>query len=323
MRLNDALPVTLLAASDHPDAAFREHLKEQIEAWVSSLGPRHSVDETLALLESCRGTVLEPFTLDDTEASIAALLARIAFSREFDQSRLRVVSNQTLGSRGGCVLTNSLKHFYAERFVLGRRSRIGKDYWCYVPRNRPKIDSSETDRNSIQSADISHVSAKAELNSDGYQVSISVPNFAALKWPDTVRLSALLAERSRLGNSTESLSDLNISVSLNSRGVRLSPASPEAMMRLTAQMLANRLLVVSPGPGYDGAISVHVRLSLPREDEVATLNTLVSLGCGYFADWIRMEMDDEPPLSKEDRLKIAEWTMPPEDWVDEKLLETI
>ena len=323
MKLNDALPVTLLAASDYPDPAFREHLNEQIEAWVLSLKPRYSATEVLEHLGQCSGTVLEPFTLDDAEAGTAALLARIAFSREFDQTRLRVVSNQTLGSRGGCVLTNNLKHFYAERFALGKRSRIGTDYWRYVPRNRPKFGGNKAASRSIGSASMARVSAKAELNSEGYRIRISVPDFAALKWPDSVGLTALLGRHSRVGTSTESLNDLNIGISLTSRGVNLSPASPEATMRLTAQMMSNRLLVVSPGPGHAGAATVYVRLTLPREDEDASLNTLVVLGSGYFDEWIHVEMNEGPRLSKEDRLKIAEWIMPPEDWVDEDMLETV
>ena len=324
MRANDSLPVTLLAASDHPDAEFRSHLMQQVDAWVSSLAPRHSTPDLLALLGACKGTVLEPFHINDGEAGIAALLGQIAFSKEFDQTRLRVVSTQTLGDKGGCVLTNNLQHFYVERFALGKRRRVAQKFWRYVPRNRPNIGEMQTGNDSNQSASMSqNLSANAELTEEGYQINVSVPSFSILKWPDSWRLATMLAQYSNFGNPTESLSDVEISIAVTANGIHISPASPEATMRLTAQMLSNRLLILSPGPGHEGAVMVHIRLAVPEEGRRLSLNTLVSIGPGYFADWISVDIDEGPSLSTEDRLKIAEWTMPPAEWVDNELLETI
>ncbi len=324
MSSNDSLPVTLLAAFDYPDAEFRSHLMQQVEVWVSSLAPRHSAPDLLALLGACKGTVLEPFHLNDDEAGIAALLGQIAFSKEFDQTRLRVVSTQTLGSKGGCVLTNNLQHFYVERFALGKRRRVAQEFWRYVPRNKPITGVAQSGNDSNQSARMSrNLSATAELTEDGYQIDVSVPSSSILKWPDSWRLAAMLAQYSNFGNPTESLSDLGISIVVTANGVHISPASPEATMRLTAQMLSNRLLVLSPGSGNEGAATVHIRLAVPEEGKRLSLNTLVSLGPGYFADWISVDIDEGPRLSTEDRLKIAEWTLPPAEWVDNELLETI
>src|SRR5262249_45548987 len=74
-----------------------------------------------ARLAEARGSPLEPFHLTPEAQEMAVRLVRVCFSRKSPVSRVRIVSCETLGGKGGLVLTRSLKGCFIERF--GHRLR--------------------------------------------------------------------------------------------------------------------------------------------------------------------------------------------------------
>ena len=172
---------------------FRAELSKTLIEWVESLDPCYSPTEVAKALQSCHGTEIEPFCLNQEDLEISILLVRAAFSKVYSQSRFRIVSRETLGSEGGCVLTNNLRHFYLERFALGRHRSTPQRYWSFIPGNTPdKVQNDLGESAQDVKQFVSGLKAFIQNDEQGYRIRFIGANLDLLKWPYTVRLSSML-----------------------------------------------------------------------------------------------------------------------------------
>lgn len=319
----EIFPLLMLSAVQHPDAEFRKELKAVIVEWVDSLRPRYAEPDVVAALRACAGTVLEPFSLTEEDQQIAAILLRVAFSEAVDKTRFRIVSRDTLGISGGCVVTNHLNHYYVERYALGFRRKSQTGYWSFAPRNIP-VDAVESAGRTARNVSKFVTNLRATIKGDGsgYSVNVKDVNLESLRWPETARLANQLQKHSVLGEGKESLDAIGLRAQVGKGGISLIPASPEATMRLTAHLLSESLMVLDPGAANEGRFKIYVRLGLPDEEE-RELKTLVSVTTGYFQEWVNIEIEQAPVLSESQQLKIARWLMPHDSWVDPRFLEVV
>jgi len=123
--------VAMLASTCISDPDHRAQIRTKVERWLADLRPRHDHSELVRRLKREEGTLLEPFTLSESGRELAALFMQAAFSSEIGQKRFRVVSEETLGARGGCVFTCHLKSHYVER--LGKTQRHRSRTWFLAP----------------------------------------------------------------------------------------------------------------------------------------------------------------------------------------------
>jgi hypothetical protein len=319
----EVFPLLMLGAVQHPDAEFRKELKRVIVEWVDSLRPRYAEHDVVAALRECTGTVLEPFSLTEEDEEIASILLRVAFSEAVDKTRFRIVSRDTLGISGGCVVTKNLNHYYVERYARGYRRKPQTGYWSFAPRNVP-VGAVESIGQSARNVSKLATTLRATIkgNDSGYSVDIKGVNLESLRWPETARLASQLQKHSVLGEGKESLDAIGLRAQVGKGGISLIPASPEATMRLTAHLLSESLVVLDPGAANEGRYKIYLRLALPDEEE-KQLKTLVSVTTGYFQEWVNIEIEQAPVLSESQQLKIARWLMPHDSWVDPRFLEVV
>ena len=99
----------LIAALQHPDQSFREHLVKKIDSWINSKNLKHSKQSIEDSINQCKGTLIEPFFLGRTHLYSSILLSMLAFTKEENQSVVRLISQDSYGvDTGGCLLKNDL-----------------------------------------------------------------------------------------------------------------------------------------------------------------------------------------------------------------------
>ncbi len=313
----------MFAAIRHPDSGLRDELKDILAKWVESLKPRWSATQVLEALQRCKGTLLEPFVLDPDDQEISVMLVRVAFSEAYNKSRFRIVSRETIGNTGGCVLTDNLKNFYVERFAFGKHRGISEEFWSFAPGNVPDNVIENLGKESANTSKAQRVlSASVRVDDAGYRIELTGMNLAALAWPKTAQLSSHLQKYSVIGDGRDSLDALGLRVELRRGQLTLIPANPEATMRLTAHMFNESLLMLDPGFQCTGRLKIYLRVTLPKEGPTP-LRTVVTLTNCYFDDWLKMDASETPGLSEANKLKIARWLMPHDSWIDSNFLEVV
>ena len=78
----------LIAALQHPDQSFREHLVKKIDLWINSKNLKHSKQSIENSINQCKGTLIEPFFLGRTHLYSSILLSMLAFTKEENQWKL-------------------------------------------------------------------------------------------------------------------------------------------------------------------------------------------------------------------------------------------
>src|SRR4051794_12104283 len=67
------LPLIALTCLRHPEQAVRHGLRGDLEQWLDTLIPVLDPSDLRAIIDDCRGTVIEPFGLCEDESYLAAL----------------------------------------------------------------------------------------------------------------------------------------------------------------------------------------------------------------------------------------------------------
>ncbi len=319
----DTFPLIFYSALSHPDKSFRVQLMDSIRSWVDTLDPVYTEDQIQTVINNCTGTILEPFLLNNQDIEISTILIRMAFSKAFNQTRFRLVSRETLGSEGGCVLTNNLKHYYVERFELGHHKKSPANSWSFVPNNFPD-NLMEKLRPMLVNASKQSNSLDAEISVDdsGYKIMLQGIDLNNLRWPDTSGLAGDLQKNSTVGDKKESLLSLGIRVEIFENELKIQTASPESMMRFTAYLLDGTLLVLDPGEQVEGRFKIHLPISLPEDDKLSIKPT-VTVTNNPFSEWLNVSPGHAPELSKSEQLKLSKWLIPHDSWVDHKFMEEI
>ena len=120
----------LIAALEHPDQSFREHLSNKIDHWIRSKKPKHSKQSIEKAILECKGTPIEPFILGKKHFYISLILAMLAFTKEENQRVVRLMSQDTYGVyTGGCLLKDDLSFSYHENFYKGKKPKYEEGNW--------------------------------------------------------------------------------------------------------------------------------------------------------------------------------------------------
>ncbi len=309
--IQGALGTILLAIESHPDAALRARLDARLDEWLDEIEPSHSREQVAEALASPhhRGTPLEPFALDEAGRRLATIAVRAAFSRAHRQTRVRIVSCETLGVHGGLVLTNNLRGYYVERFALARRRRTTWKHWYIAPAARPGVRASARSKPGFKAA--RPLSVACDLTEAGWQIALP-----ASATPTTGYL--LGTERS--------IPSLGLRVSHRGGRYVLEPTGPEAMVRLAALALSRPWLVLSDGNTDDagGWISVtHYYVQLLPMEAVHAQLPLVVATVGASDQWLSVAEGAAPALPFHEQLAVARHYPVPDDWITSEFLEPL
>lgn len=306
----DDLPLILLSAIYHPDLALRASLRQRVAALVEDAEPRYAADEVRAVLQGQPGTVIEPFVLDEAGLDLATIVVRLGFSRTVRQTRIRVVSQETLGGEGGFVLTNNLRGYYVERFVLGRHRWSPKGGWFVAPGTAARVGSPGY-------ADLRLRQARLVITDDG--MVIRVP------WPlegDPAGLARRVQAQSRVLGSEHTLDRLGLRVDAGRRALEVRTGNPESVLRLTALCMRGAVLALVSSDEGDSVARAYVRLAPPVADAI-DLSLLISTTSRFPSPWIRLSPLPPLPTTRAERLAIARWLPPHELWIEELIEELL
>lgn len=311
---SSSLPLVLLAAVRHPDECIREKLRSRLAEWAQEFEPRHDPDLVLQILDECKGTAIEPFVLHDDDRYLATFLVRLAFSRKVDASHIQIVSRETVGAAGGCLLDKRLKYRYLERFAPSRSKNPPEGTWLFVPAEEPTATDLRVE-----------CEARYVVTQSGLAVSFQRCDLNRLRWiaADKVTssqnprrqplgLDRSLDRFSRLGSVT--MSSLGLSVAVDGGKVVISTGSAETLLRFAAHLVDRPVLRMNPGPEFPGRAILSVRLEPSGESIRLQPKTLLT--SDYVSDWLRGSFPGAPKLLPEEIRSISDWATPHESWAD-------
>lgn len=300
--------VALWAATCHPDRTLRRRLLAQLDDWIMEGGPLFSHDDITMALCDVEGTTVEPFVLTEPGLSVAIRMVQAAFSKRMKKRRVRLVSEETLGNMGGFVLTDNLKGYYVERFALGKNTKMPKSGWYLAP---AEMDRELKNR---QAAGQTPIKTSCSIDESGYLINILLP-----EWVMAKIMVSNIETQSFVLNSRIPFKEVGLLVSCKEPNLYIRPGSPESTLRLSALMAQHATLVIS-----HGRESIYVGLEPLLEDEMCFPSTMsLSLTGSEFSNWISPDIRSCFTLPVEDRLNIARWLLPMEDWFNEDFLRLL
>lgn len=294
------LNLVFAAAFYHPDLSARRLLRTKLDVWVKGLGDQLDEAKVRRTLESTKGTQIEPFTLTPQDTECAVFLGRLAFSKKVGQTRLRIVSRDTIGKEGGVILTNNGAGYYVERYINGSTKGLPKHGWVFLPALVPVAGSAQNWAKG----------AKLVSDSDGFRIVLTMPKSA--KEPGAVLSHFLI--HSRIEGVESSFAKLGLRLEYVDKKLHILSGSPESMIRVMACM-ANSSRITLKGEEGDAEIPhVLVGLAVPEEDPVDL--PAVSSSTASFACWMQLDLSETLPLDDKDKLLISSWLPPHKDWLE-------
>jgi hypothetical protein len=301
-----AAPNTLILTSAfyHPETAVRDRLLKVVDQWVDSLEPRYSETQIRGIISNEGGTPLEPFVLDKADVDMAVRMAMAAFSKKVSENRFRIVSRDTIGFKGGLVITNNLKHYYAERYMRGNRRRNPKSGISFFPAYAPSCEE-------FPMAKLTKSRAIVETDEKGFIIRLSWPYLGI----DAGLAARALQRHSRILSSDKPFDQLGLRVDVQPRGVEVRTGSPESQIKMAAHMMNHDVLRLSLGNDYPEAPHAQILLDLPEADSMRLKTVFMTSEKTWL--WIQDIPVVPIRISKNDKLAISRWLPPPLSWIDE------
>ena len=314
--------LAIFASYHHSERSVRHRLKTKLSDWIQSCEPHNDREDIKAALLSVSGTVLEPFRLTSEDIEIATDLVQAAFSNVHRKTRVRIVSRDTLGTSGGCVLTSNLASYYVERFPHGKRTRTPKNPWFFAPSMAP-------DRPISGTTSPSKIKASCHVTSSGYTIRITgfpyseFVDQASGQGPDLIsRLTKHLRNKSTIGKEAVSLDDLGCRVDMGRNRIDIVTTSPEAMVRLTANMSRNEVLTLHYSD-LTNPPSIFFLWLRPPKTKKTELKIIATADEKRLQDWIGLQTSTVPTLDQNDIYDISKWHAPHRQWVSAALIENL
>lgn len=297
---SEVFRLAVAAAFYHPGPAERADLRKLLDHWLGTLGNVVAPDEIRHVIASTKGTVIEPFVLTEADLECAVFLAQAAFSKSGAQTRLRIVSRDTMGGDGGLVLTQNLKSYYVERYAHAKRLPQPNGGWAFVPSMVPD-----------NSAACQQLTGASLLSEDqGFRIVVEMPEAKS----DAARFAREFQRHGGIEGVGQSLTQLGLRVECNNGQVHILSGSPESMIRIMAHMVSEKTLVLKGGSDGRELPTVLISLRMP-EDEPVKLPAVVVMGAGY-SSWMSLKVPVPVPLTEAHKLAIAGWLRPRKEWVN-------
>jgi hypothetical protein len=239
------------------------------------------------------------------DEDMAVRMARAAFSEKGGGHRFRVVSRETIGYKGGLVITDNLKHYYAERYARGKYRRNPKAGLSFYPACAPS--SSDCFLVRLQKS-----RAVAEVDETGFNIKISRPYDNI----DDGLAARALQRNSRLLPSEKSFDQVGLRVDVSKKGIEVRTGSPESQIKIAAHMMNHDVLRLSFGGDYQEAPEAHIVLDLPEENKTDLKTVFMTSEKAW--QWVGNAFFPSPiPVSTEDKLAMCKWLPPHHTWIDD------
>jgi hypothetical protein len=297
---SEVFRLAVAAAFYHPAPDERAVLRTLLDHWLGKLGDPLPADGIRQVLASAKGTEIEPFVLTGADLDCAVFLTQAAFSKAGAQTRLRIVSRDTIGDEGGLVLTQNLKSYYVERYAHGRQLPQPKVGWTFIPSMIP-ASSAKCQQ---------FISATLHSEDQGFRIVVAMPETKS----DAAHYARQFQQHGGIEGVSQSLTQLGLRVECRKAQVHILSGSPESMIRIMAHMVSERTLTLKGGPDGGEMPTVLISLRMP-EDKPVELPAVLSMSPGYSC-WMSVKVPVPVPVTDAHRLAIASWLRPRKEWVN-------
>lgn len=291
--------LALAAGFYHPDPEVRRDFRSVLDHWLDSLHGLPDPGKVRQLILSEKGTEIEPFHLDEADVDCAVFLIRAALSKEVGQTRVRLVSRDTIGRDGGLVFTPSLATYCVTRYPNNECRGQPKGGWVFAPSEIPLA------------AAIGPGVTKALLRTEkeGFRITVRLP--------ECTSHPADFARRLQLGSRIQGIKQpfdrIGLRVECRRGEVHVLSGNPESMIRCMAHMADRSSMVLDGGSQSPQIPRVLIRLELPGDKAVPLLAVI---GCtDEYLSWFSGEMPLILPLRETHQHAIARWLRPSTDWM--------
>ena len=314
----------LIAALEHPDQSFREHLSNKIDHWIRSKKPKHSKQSIEKAILECKGTPIEPFILGKKHFYISLILAMLAFTKEENQRVVRLMSQDTYGVyTGGCLLKDDLSFSYHENFYKGNKPKYEEGNWYSCPWKYPFKKKNK-------------IKANLTFSENGYKIKINNIN------PDLVHWTNLGSEddfqdqvfQGQYVNALESNSyilperknvhSLGCRIGFEKQSLVIETESTDEMLKMSVYLMRESILVLDPGESEEGGFRTLIAIKLlpAISENVELFITLVISGFDK-GEWIYHHCKDSPEIDDSEKIEIMKYLYPPHEWIDHKLMSSL
>jgi hypothetical protein len=290
----DILALIVASAYYHPNIEFRNTLQDRLEREFKTK------EEINDLLINEKGTELEPFSLTKEDINCASLLCSLAFSKLGKQTRLRIISRNTIGSDGGLVITSNLKSFYLKRY---NKNSDGKPYgqpkhsWSFVPSLVPKEKS--------------EYKTYLVPDKNGFIVKSRIPESPV----GIFVCQSSYRQHGYIGETNNSLDKLGLKLEINNWEMSIRSGSPESTIRLMAYMSKGASLYLK---GDDPEIAdIRIKLEVPQDKRITLKSTISSTPsyCNWLGGKCSKELINKIDPSQKEIEEISTWLLPHKEWI--------
>lgn len=296
----DDLAIILNGYRFHPEDGTREALGDAIKEWVKELGPSLSRAQVEHAIDETRGTVVEPFWLEDIEREIAVELVLAWSSSRIRHPGIRIVSSDSLHTNGGLEFDRPGDHHYAETFRYGAQNSVSSSYFFAPGLMRLPSDASQAWKR--------EVSAELIIDEDGGRITLGMsrPEF---KSPHVLRLAQDSARA--LGHDMP-LSQMGVRFGSSVGGMSLSTGSTESLIRFIALCEEKERIQIDWNTIEREGWSCIIDLKPTEAERQPVGATLYQTTQGPH-HWINLPL---PPVGLRPDLyaTLAEWTVPHVSW---------
>jgi len=261
-----------------------------MDAWIEDCRPLASTEDFADIIKSEKGTVLEPFVIDDRHIALATAFCRLATSERIGYSRMRIVPVGAAHSSGGLVITRQLRSFFAECFAFAKNPRAieTQPYLDLgsIPEPYEKVCPIMSRWTSSLSFEEKSASVRMPL-----QQARAVAAAASSKPPKAVELQSEVHDGIQIGGSERSLGQYGLRAELETDHVIIRTGDPSSLIRFNG-LLAARATMRLQGRHGDTMV---VLLRPPEGDSGTLLETI------YFPNrtslsWLAFPCRETPPL---------------------------
>lgn len=260
----DLLRSLFLSASKTTDAALRKSFLGSVDQWLKLNEDDDEVlDKCAQYLISSKGTALEPLVLEEQDIELAVRFTRLAFlyggMGTGSEEAILIGSRDAIGSGGGVYFKKQSAPKYIERYPFGKKTPVNERTWLFSPQYENEALSQVDDDFLNQ--------IKAKLIWDGGVLRVLISGIPALNWVGHAQFIDDLKRHSSIGHKREGFGRFGLSVDVDSNHLIIKPDKPESMLRLSAMMAQNEVLILDPGGSPNGSRgALCVQLSEPADD---------------------------------------------------------
>ena len=271
------IPCLIQLAHTHPSTEIRARLRVDLDEWTDSLRPTLTLAEAKAVIAREEGTLFEPFALDPPHLDIAATAARVALSEALGGGSFRVVSQRTIGNRGGHEIgPGGRTAAYRERYVHGKLGVEDESVFFYAATLEPPADS-------IMATLLPATDGELRVSDKGLSLVIPASQPLVAEWrKDNAVLGKLVASSLLLSGTGTSKPDL--AYAFEGEALVASARTPEAMIRFMTACISESILELSADPQTGQRL--RVRLTSPASPRALRVRYLVDLPPRQIDDWM-------------------------------------